>query len=72
VGTEQKQDIDIDMILQVVQTIDIDLERGTRHYWNKNGELLTKLDQVINAIINDDLIILDEKCVIEQNGHPRA
>ena len=41
--------------LCLVERIDDDLTRGTRHYRTKAGVLLVTLDEVINAILNDDL-----------------
>ena len=42
--------------LKLVARIDEDLTRGIRHYRNKAGELLRTLDQVIEAILADDLM----------------
>jgi hypothetical protein len=41
--------------LELVAQIDEALTRGTRHYRNKAGNLLNTLDEVINAILTDDL-----------------
>jgi hypothetical protein len=41
--------------LRLVDRIDEDLTKGIRHYRNRAGELLTTLDQVVNAILTDDL-----------------
>jgi hypothetical protein len=43
--------------LSLVQAIDKDLQRGTRHYYNAAGKLLVSLDEVIQAILSDDLVI---------------
>ena len=43
--------------LKLVERIDEDLTKGIRHYRNTAGELLTTLDQVINAILTDDLLL---------------
>jgi len=43
--------------LELVAEIDEGLTRGTRHYRNKAGALLTSLDQVINALLTDDLAL---------------
>ncbi len=43
--------------LELVAQIDEALTRGTRHYRNKAGELLTTLDQVVHAILNNDLLL---------------
>ena len=45
--------------LELVAQIDEALTRGTRHYRNKAGELLTTLDQVVYAILNNDLLLPD-------------
>lgn len=41
--------------LDLVARIDHDLVRRTRHYRDKSGRLLTRLDEVIRAILDDDL-----------------
>jgi hypothetical protein len=43
--------------LKLVAQIDEDLTKGIRHYRTKNGQLLTTLDQVINAILEDNLLL---------------
>jgi hypothetical protein len=43
--------------LELVARIDDDLTRGVRHYRNKAGTLLTTLDEVVRAILNDDLLL---------------
>jgi hypothetical protein len=43
--------------LSLVQAIDKDLQRGTRHYYNSAGKLLVSLDEVIEAILRDDLTV---------------
>ncbi len=43
--------------LNLVEAIDRDLQRGTRHYYSASGRLLVSLDEVIEAILNDELII---------------
>ncbi len=43
--------------LKLVDRIDEDLTKGIRHYRNKAGELLTTLDQVVNAILEDNLLV---------------
>ncbi len=45
--------------LELVQRIDDDLSRGIRHYRNKAGILLNTLDEVINAILGDDLLMAE-------------
>jgi hypothetical protein len=41
--------------LRLVRRIDSDLERGTGHYRTTDGLLLATLDQVVNAIIANNL-----------------
>jgi len=43
--------------LQLVALIEQHLSAGTRHYRTKSGELLRTLDQVINAILEDNLLL---------------
>jgi hypothetical protein len=43
--------------LELVAQIDEALTRGTRHYRNKAGELLTTLDEVVRAILANDLLL---------------
>jgi hypothetical protein len=47
--------------LKLVARIDEDLTKGTRHYRNKAGVLLTTLDEVVHAILNDDLLLSEER-----------
>ena len=42
--------------LHLVQAIDGDLQKGTRHFHNSAGKLLLSLDEVVQAILNDDLV----------------
>lgn len=43
-------------IIILLDEIDCHLENGTRHYHNKAGRLLWTLDQVVWAILADDLV----------------
>jgi len=43
--------------LELVERIDDDLTRGVRHYRTKGGALLGTLDEVIRAILSDDLLV---------------
>ncbi len=43
--------------LELVAHIDEALTRGTRHYRNSAGELLTTLDEVVRAILDNDLLV---------------
>ena len=47
--------------LELVARIDEDLTRGVRHYRNKAGKLLTTLDDVVRAILDNDLQLADEQ-----------
>ena len=42
--------------LKLVARVDEDLRRGIRHYRNRAGELLRTLDEVVRAILNDELM----------------
>ena len=41
----------------LVEAIDKDLQKGTRHYYNTAGRLLVSLDEVIQAILSDELVV---------------
>ena len=43
--------------LNLVQAIDRDLQKGTRHYYDGRGRLLVSLDEVIQAILKDNLVV---------------
>jgi len=43
--------------LRLVQLIDRDLQKGTRHYYDASGKLLVSLDEVVQAILNDTLVV---------------
>jgi hypothetical protein len=47
--------------LKLVARIDEDLTRGIRHYRNKAGVLLTTLDEVVRAILDNDLLVPEEQ-----------
>ena len=42
--------------LKLIEEIDSNLESGRGHYRNKAGLLLTTLDQIVRAIIEDNLL----------------
>ena len=46
--------------LKLVERIDDDLTRGTYYYRNNDGELLLTLDQVVVAILDDDLLLPED------------
>lgn len=56
-----EQDVAYYAALELVAYIDEALTRGTRHYRNKAGELLTTLDEVVHAILNNDLQVPESK-----------
>lgn len=43
--------------LELVAHIDEALTKGTRHYRNRAGDLLVTLDEVIRAILDNDLLV---------------
>jgi hypothetical protein len=43
--------------LRLVQAIDRDLQRGTRHYYDSAGKLLLSLDEVVQAILSNNLMV---------------
>ena len=51
------QDATYAAALELVARIDDELTRGIRHYRTKTGQLLTTLDEVINAILTDNLML---------------
>ena len=55
--TPQQQEASFDAAMELVQLIDAHLTQGTQHYRTKSGTLLRTLDQVVNAILSDNLRI---------------
>lgn len=47
--------------LELVAQIDEELTRGIRHYRNQAGVLLTTLDEVVQAILDDNLMLEEQK-----------
>ena len=47
--------------LELVALIDQHLAAGTQHYRTRSGELLRTLDQVVNAILADNLMVEAEE-----------
>lgn len=41
--------------LHAVEAIDADLTSGRRHYRSRGGRLLTRLDEVVRAILDNEL-----------------
>ena len=58
--TANRIEIEYPQILLLVQALDAHLEKDTRHFYNRRGELLTRLNEVIEAILSDDLVLKDE------------
>lgn len=58
--TSRTQTTDTDSRYQaavnLVNTIDHHLKRGTCHYRDRQGRLLTSLDEAVRAILKDDLV----------------
>jgi len=52
-----EKDATYNAALKLVAQIDEDLTKGIRHYRTRSGQLLTTLDQVINAILEDNLLL---------------
>lgn len=42
--------------LHAVEAIDADLASGRHHYRNRDGRLLTRLDEVVRALIDGELM----------------
>jgi hypothetical protein len=47
--------------LELVAVIDENLRRDIFHYRNNEGKLLTSLDEVVHAIMMDDLLLPQQK-----------
>jgi len=52
--------------LELVAQIDEELTRGVRHYRTKAGRLLTTLDEVVLAILDDNLLLTAERDLMWQ------
>jgi hypothetical protein len=55
--TANEREATYNAALELVAQIDEALAKGTRHYRNKAGELLTTLDEVVRAILANDLLV---------------
>lgn len=53
----QDREVAYQLALLLVAIIEEDLSRETRHYRTKTGQLLTTLDQVIQAALDNNLLI---------------
>lgn len=47
--------------LKLVARIDAEVTQGIRHYRDRTGRLLTRLDEVIRAILANDLSLPDDE-----------
>ncbi len=56
-----EQETTYNAALELVARIDEDLTRGIRHYRTEAGVLLTTLDEVIHAILDDNLLVPAEQ-----------
>jgi hypothetical protein len=56
-----EQEATYNAALELVARIDEDLTRGVRHYRTKAGVLLTTLDEVVRAILDDNLLTSEEQ-----------
>lgn len=54
--------------LELATTIDHHLHRGTKHYYSKGGRLLVELDEVVRAILEDQLATGETKCRIKNKS----
>jgi hypothetical protein len=54
--------------LRLVQAIDRDLQKGTRHYYDASGKLLVSLDEVVQAILNDTLVVDRSPRLLPEEG----
>jgi hypothetical protein len=43
--------------LKLVEAIDYNLRNGTQHYYDTRGRLLSTLDEVIHAVLTDNLAV---------------
>jgi len=58
---ENEREATYNAALELVAIIDENLTRGTCHYRNKAGLLLTTLDEVVHAILDDDLLLSEQE-----------
>ncbi len=59
IGPAQPNPATYHAALQLVARIDDDQSRGVRHYRSRGGQLLMTLDQVVEAILADDLATVE-------------
>lgn len=57
---------------ELVARIDEDLTRGIRHYYTKSGKLLTTLDEVVQAILDNNLLTVEVTDVNQNGNHDHA
>ena len=56
-----EQETTYNAALELIARIDEDLTRGIRHYRTKAGVLLNTLDEVVRAILDDNLLVPEEQ-----------
>ena len=49
----------MDLAMRFIERVDEDLTRGVRHYRTKCGVLLTTLDEVVRAALDDELLTVE-------------
>jgi hypothetical protein len=54
--------------LELVQYIDESLSKGSQHYRTKSGQLLRTLDEVVHAILADNLVWETESASWDQRS----
>lgn len=70
VPTPAEQEATYQAALELVAIIDENLTRGVFHYRNKAGVLLTTLDEVIHAILDDNLLLPEKRGEAQRSWIP--
>jgi len=60
VPTPAEREVTYRAALELVALIDQNLSRGICHYRDRAGRLLTTLDEVVHAMLNNDLMSLEQ------------
>lgn len=68
----EEQEAAYEASLELVRLIDQHLAAGTQHYRTKSGTLLRTLDQVVNAILDDNLLLETANTGTQQQELARA
>ena len=58
---EEPENENYDLAVQFVVWVDAQLQKGTYHFRDRDGRLLTTLDQVIKAVLAERWPVPDEK-----------